>query len=249
MSKFIALIVFVASPALAKAEPLQRARALETTLDTLKTVALDSADNAAMNQNKNAEAKRDAVATQAVGLALDLHQEVQRAIKLGFSKNQVRNRLENLEPDLIDLSSQVNQNGVAQPVRNAFEAVENAWFALASELQGQGPPQPPPPMGGGKFTADCVGKFGGNFFKKQTHVECTVKGKGAVAYSVQFQNQVGGGVLKASADGALNPSLNQQTFTSNKVSVGNFAHFWVWVRANGGKWQLADQGQAQGNPF
>ncbi len=248
MSYVLALFALVVSPALAAAEPQQRANAVDASLEDLRAIALDSADHAALNQNPQAENRRDAVATNAIGLALDFHQEVLRAIKLGQPRNVVRNRLQNLEADLNNLNNLVNQNGVNQVVRNAFDDVEDAWFSLESELQGGGP-NPPPPPGGGAFSANCEGKFGGNFFVKQTHVECTIKGKGAVAYNVQFQNNVNGQLFKAADDGPLNPNVNQQTMISDKVSVGRFANYWVYVRDGHNKWHLVDQGQAQGNPF
>ncbi len=231
----VALFVFVVSPGPTEASPLQQARILESALTDLQSVALDGADDSAISGNALSESKRDNVAVQAIGLRLDLHRQVQRAIKLGQSNTYVRNRLKNLEADLADLNTLAHQSGISAAIKLAYGDVEAAWLELEEELQGVSQ----------VLSATCVGKFGGNFFNKKTHVECTVNGTGAVSYYVEFKNEG----QTASAQGPLTESLSQQTFSSDKVSIGNYANFDVYLLDTSGDYHLVASGQAEGNPF
>ena len=240
MRRITILGCLAALPVTASAAPSNDAKALEKALNSLTTVALNAADDAAKQGANLATVRRDNVADEASILRFAVHRQVFRAIVLGYSNLQVNQQLQSLQNDLMDLDNAVSAKGTGLAIFNAYKDVLTAWDKLENSLAG---------VGTNSFVGSCVGKFGGNFFNKKTHVECSAKGLGAFAYRVEFQNQVSGQTVSATVKGLLSPLKFHQTFSSQSVSVGNYAQFRVYVVDKSNTSHLVATGQASGNPF
>ena len=240
----------LALPTSANAAPANDAKALEASLLTLRAAALNSADSAANAGSSSIRNRRDNVADEASLLAFRVHRRVLRAIGQGYSKTQVYQRLQQLQSSLVDLDDAVLAAGTGSAIQNRYQQVLYAWQALEDSLTGPGPgPGPGPTPGPNPFWGQCSGKFGGNFFNKKTHVECSTKGIGAIAYRVEYQNQVSGQTVSGSTQGVMSPGKWQQTFKSAPVSVGKYAQYRVYLIDTTHTSHLIASGQATGNPF
>jgi len=181
-------------------------------------------------------------------LSRELYRVVLRPLKANVSEFRVERRLDRVKENQIRLNQAVRALGISLSrdlERLAWDAARN-WQQLERSLNewdhhGPGPGPGPGPIG--QLAATCVGKVGGNFFRPEAHVECTVIGRGAKAYEVTFNGQSG----QASAQGELN---GKDSFVTQKVKVGWAYNYSVTlVTFRGERVQVVTNASAQGRPF
>lgn len=220
-------------------EAHRAAHLLVDAIQKLEKSAFEQADNMAEDHLDRGVRELDRVSDAANLLERTLRRQVLREMhdldghdRFGRTLNAIEAReYRDLQIALEDL------NRAGAGIHFEIVDVEQAWRGFERTLR----PFP------SQVSATCNGKFGGNFFNKSSHVECTINGAGLTRYEVEFSNpQVG---AQQSVQGSLDGRQRQQSITSSKVSVGRNANYTVYVvNFRGERIQVA-QGVCQGNPF
>ncbi len=223
----------------------QAASNLIDAIQKLDDQAFDQADDFSEKGMNNAVAQLDQVADAASTLERALRRQVIRELQDRDGHDRFGRTLRSLENnEYANLSRAIdNLNRGGFGVQFAIREVEQAWRAFERAIQNDAQNH----HGGGAITGQCNGKFGGNFFQKQSHVECSVNGSGVTGYEVHFNNPQTN--QSDVVRGTLDPRQRQQNFTSSKSAVGRSAQFAVYVITRNGDRKLLSSGTCQGNPF
>jgi hypothetical protein len=223
---------------------------LISAIQKLDDEAFDRADELSERGRTGAILQLDQVADAASSLERALRRQVIRELfdhdghdRFGRTLRQLESREYAALQNAVDA---LNRGGFG--VQMAVREVEQAWRAFERAIRDDFDHHHGHGGGfGGPVTGTCNGKFGGNFFTKQSHVECQVSGGGLESYEVEFDNPATG--ERDVVRGTLDPRQRHQSFSSSKAAVGRSARFTVYVSRRNGQRQLLASGTCQGNPF
>ncbi len=224
---------------------VQKAQDVAGAISEVTVQALEYADMAAVNNRSNREYNMDEIAKSTGRLFLQFNKKIIRDLKKGERSRDVVRELRQMERSFDDVKYAIGglRGGALQ---NEWNDVESSLNRLERTLSrgGGGGGQPTP---GGNISASCQGRFGGNFFDKKTSVTCSVHGRGASGYIVEFFNTESN--LRGSTSGILQAQKSSQQFKTENVHVGRSAQFQVYITTRNGRRKLVASGTATGNPF
>jgi len=134
-----------------------------------------------------------------------------------------------------DLQAAVNGHHGDRAIATDIHRLRNTLLQLEQSVLFSG--QTPDSDGAtSSISGSCKLDVGGNIFKPETVISCSVYGQGAIAYEI---NVIARNKEEIAFQGKLNPGLASQEFTTNSQEVGgNLVTYQVFVFTQNGKREL-----------